>query len=209
MDFSIPEKLQTLLATVREFVRTELIPLEPQLAGGSFRELLPELSAKREKVRQMGLFAPQMSREHGGAGLSAQEHALLSEELGRCPFGHYVFNCQAPDAGNMEILAEFGTDAQKKQWLEPLVAGEIRSCFSMTEPEHAGSNPVWMSTTATKDGDEYVVHGHKWFTSSADGAAFAIVMAITNPDAPPHLRASQIIVPTDAPGFHQIGRAHV
>jgi alkylation response protein AidB-like acyl-CoA dehydrogenase len=180
------------------------MPLEPRLAGGSFRDLLPDLEAKRDKVRQMGLFTPQMSKHHGGAGLSAQEHALLSEELGRSPFGHYVFNCQAPDAGNMEILADFGSEEQKERWLKPLVAGKIRSCFSMTEPEHAGSNPVWMSTTAAKDGDEYVIHGHKWFTSSADGAAFAIVMAITNPDAPPHLRASQIIVPTEAPGFIRV-----
>jgi alkylation response protein AidB-like acyl-CoA dehydrogenase len=132
------------------------------------------------------------------------EHALVSEELGRSPLGHYVFNCQAPDAGNMEVLQEFGTLAQKEQWLRPLVRGECRSCFAMTEPEFPGSNPVWMATKAVKDGNDYVINGHKWFTSAADGARFAIVMAVTDPDADPHRRASQIIVPTDTPGFRRV-----
>jgi alkylation response protein AidB-like acyl-CoA dehydrogenase len=137
-------------------------------------------------------------------GLSFRDHALVSEELGRSPYGHFVFNCQAPDAGNMEILMEFGTPQQKQQWLLPLVRGDIRSCFSMTEPEYPGSNPVWMATTAVTDGDDYVINGHKWFTSAADGAAFAVVMAVTDPDAEPHRRASQIIVPTDTPGFRRV-----
>ena len=113
-----------------------------------------------------------------------------------------VFGTQAPDAGNIEILHDYGTPEQHEQWLRPLVAGEIRSCFSMTEPETAGSNPTLLATTARIEDDEYVINGQKWFTSSADGAAFAIVMAVTDPDAPPHLRASMIIVPTDTPGFH-------
>jgi alkylation response protein AidB-like acyl-CoA dehydrogenase len=130
------------------------------------------------------------------------EHALVCEELAKSPYGMYVFNAQAPDAGNMEILNEFGTEAQKERWLQPLTAGEIRSCFAMTEPEHAGSNPVWMSTTAVKDGGDYVINGHKWFASAADGAAFAVAMVVTDPDGPLHERASQIIVPTDSPGYH-------
>jgi acyl-CoA dehydrogenase len=122
--------------------------------------------------------------------------------LGWTPFGPYVCNCQAPDVGNMELLLQFGTDAQRAQFLEPLARGEIRSCFAMTEPEHAGSNPVWMSTTAVRDGDEFVISGHKWFTSSADGASFAVVMAVTDPDAKvPHARASQILVPLPADGY--------
>jgi alkylation response protein AidB-like acyl-CoA dehydrogenase len=137
-------------------------------------------------------------------GLDLMAHAQVSEELGRSPLGHYALNCQAPDAGNMEILHAFGTDEQKAQWLAPLVAGEIRSCFSMTEVDRPGSNPTWLDTRAVRDGDSWVIDGHKWFTSSADGARFAIVMAVTDPDAPPHLRASQIIVPTDAPGFRLV-----
>jgi len=138
-------------------------------------------------------------------GLSLSEFARVSEELGRTPLGHYVFNCQAPDIGNMEILIENATADQKQVWLEPLIRGDIRSCFSMTEPEFAGSNPVWMSTAAVKEGSDYVLNGHKWFTSAADGAAFAVVMAITNPDAAkPHHRASQIIVPTNTPGFRLV-----
>jgi alkylation response protein AidB-like acyl-CoA dehydrogenase len=116
--------------------------------------------------------------------------------------GHYVFNVQAPDAGNMELLLHHGSVEQKEHWLRPLVAGEIRSCFGMTEPELAGSNPVRLGTTARREGDDYILDGHKWFTSAAEGAAFCIVMAVTHPDAPkPHARASQILVPTDTPGF--------
>jgi acyl-CoA dehydrogenase len=125
--------------------------------------------------------------------------------LGRSVIGHYVFNLQAPDAGNMELLLHHGSPEQKEQWLRPLVAGEVRSCFGMTEPEFPGSNPVLLGTTARREGsgteEKYQLDGHKWFTSSADGAAFCIVMAVTNPDAKPHARASQILVPTGTPGF--------
>ncbi|MBV9787367.1 MAG: acyl-CoA dehydrogenase family protein, partial [Chloroflexi bacterium] len=106
-----------------------------------------------------------------------------------------------PDIGNMEILIEHGSAEQKERYLKPLANGDIRSCFAMTEPENPGSNPVLLNTTAVKEGDDYVINGHKWFTSSADGASFAIVMAVTNPDDPRHERASQIVVPTDTPGF--------
>jgi acyl-CoA dehydrogenase len=201
MEFSIPQPLQDTLKSVRKFLIDEVYPLERDLLARPFRELLPALAAKRDRVREMGLFAPQVPKDHGGAGLKFMEHALLSEELGRTPLGHFVFNCQAPDAGNMEILHEFGTPEQKEAWLKPLVAGKIRSCFSMTEPGYPGSNPVWMATTAVLDGDSYVINGRKWFTSSADGAKFAIAMVVTDPGADPHSRASQIIVPTDTPGF--------
>lgn len=204
MDFSVPESLQALLASVRDFLRQEVYPLEPELTRRPFRELLPELRRLRKQVKRHGWWAPQVPREHGGAGLNFLEYALLSEELGRTPLGHYVFNCQAPDAGNMEVLLHFGTPAQQARWLRPLVRGEIRSCFSMTEPDYPGSNPVWMATRAECHRNHYVINGRKWFTSSADGAAFAIVMVVTDPDAEPHRRASQILVPTDTPGFRLV-----
>ncbi len=205
MDFSIPERVVPILETIRRFFDDHVYPIEPELRSKSFVQLVPLLDEKRAKVRELGLWAPPLPKHDGGVGLSLMEFAFVSEELGRSPLGHYLFNCQAPDIGNMEILLEYGTDAQKEQWLAPLIRGEIRSCFSMTEPEHAGSNPVWMSTTARRDGDEWVIDGHKWFTSSADGARFAIVMAVTDPDAEsPYARASQIIVPTDTPGFELV-----
>ncbi len=195
-------QMDALLAQVRRFVQEELIPLEHAFLNRPFRELLPTLQAKRQQVKEMGLWAPHLPQEYGGLGLSLTQFARVSEELGRTPLGHYVFNCQAPDIGNMELLLEHGTPEQKERWLLPLARGEIRSCFSMTEPEHAGSNPTWLSTTAVKDGGDYVINGHKWYTTSADGAAFAIVMAVTNPEAGNrHQRASQIIVPTETPGF--------
>jgi alkylation response protein AidB-like acyl-CoA dehydrogenase len=162
------------------------------------------LKAARQKVKDLGFWCPQISKEYGGMGLDLMEHGMVSSVLGRSLLGHYVFNCQAPDAGNMEILIEHGTPEQKKTFLEPLLRGDIRSCFAMTEPEHAGSNPTWMSTAAVKDGSDYVINGHKWFTSSADGATFAVTMAVTNPEAPPHQRASQILVPTNTPGFRLV-----
>jgi acyl-CoA dehydrogenase len=201
MDFSISAETQDRLDQVKEFLEKEIYPLEEPLQKQSFTSLLPEIEKKRQMVRDLGLWTPQISKEHGGSGLKFQDHAMLTEILGRTPLGHYTFNCQAPDAGNMEILCEFGTDEQKEKYLKPLVAGTSRSFFGMTEPEHAGSNPVWMSTTAVRDGDEYVINGHKWFSSGADGAAFAVVMAVTNPDEEPHKRASQILVPTDTPGY--------
>jgi acyl-CoA dehydrogenase len=202
MDFSLPPKLEPLLVSIREVMTKLVIPLEKELlASGSFNQVEPRLNEVRGEVKARGLWAPQLPKDVGGMGLSLMEHARLSEELGKSPLGHYAFNCQAPDAGNMEILHQHGSAMQKEKFLAPLAHGDIRSCFSMTEPEVPGSNPTWMQTTAKKDKGEWVVDGHKWFTSSADGASFAIVMAVTNPDAAPHLRASQIIVPTNTKGF--------
>ena len=199
------QKTQTILSRIREFLRTEVYPLEQEFLSHPFRELLPSLDEKRQRVKALGLWAPHLPEEYGGLGLSLMEFAHVSEELGRTPVGHYLFNCQAPDMGNMEVLMEHATPHQKELYLWPLVRGLVRSCFSMTEPEHPGSNPTWMSTTAVKEGSEYVINGHKWFTSSADGAQFAIVMAITNAEAEsPYKRASQIIVPTGTPGFNVV-----
>lgn len=203
--FDVSPEMQKILVTIRNFVDEELIPLEADFLGKEFTALEPVLAEKRQQVKRLGLWLPQIPKEYGGLGLTLFEHGLVSRELGRTPIGHYSFNCQAPDAGNMEILIEHGTAEQKEQFLVPLLRGEIRSCFSMTEPEFAGSNPVMMGTTAVREGDSYIIDGHKWFTSSADGAAFAVVMAITNPHAEnKHLRASQIIVPLDTPGFELV-----
>jgi acyl-CoA dehydrogenase len=162
------------------------------------------LAAVRDEVKARGLWAPQLPRDLGGMGLSLLEFALVAEELGRSPLGNYAFNCQAPDAGNMELLREFGTAAHRERWLLPLARGEVRSCFAMTEPDHPGSNPVWMGTRAVRDGDAYVIDGRKWFASGADGARFAIVMAVTDPDAEPHRRATLLIVPAGTPGYRHV-----
>jgi alkylation response protein AidB-like acyl-CoA dehydrogenase len=209
VDFSEPPKVKAIRGILREFMAQEVFPLEQRLRNEGFPALLPVLRQKRERARQTGLWAAFVPERFGGAGLTLTEFAHMSEELGKSPLGHYLFNCQAPDVGNMEILMEFGTPAQQERFLAPLVKGEIRSCFSMTEPEFAGSNPVWMGTTARKEGGEWVVRGHKWFTSAAEGAAFAVCMAVTDPEAEPHRRASMIIVPTDTPGFERVGNIAV
>jgi alkylation response protein AidB-like acyl-CoA dehydrogenase len=202
--FDSSPRLEGILSAVRGFVRQELIPLELDFITQGYAAMEPALGQKRQQVKALGLWLPQVPRDYGGLGLSLFEHGLVSQELGQTPIGHYVFNCQAPDSGNMEILIEHAAPAQRERYLMPLLNGDIRSCFSMTEPEHAGSNPTMLSATAVADGDDYVINGHKWFTSSAEGAAFAIVMAITNPQAERHSRASQIIVPLDTPGVEHV-----
>ncbi len=192
---------EALLDTARSFIRDVVLPREAELLSSPWHAAEPVLRDMREQAKAQGLWAPFLATTHGGLGLSLDEFARLSEVLGWTPFGHYVCNCQAPDVGNMELLDQFGTPEQQARWFVPLALGEIRSCFAMTEPDNAGSDPTRLSTRAERDGDDYVISGRKWFTSSADGAAFTIVMAITNPDAAPHQRASQIIVPLPSPGF--------
>ncbi|GAC1385633.1 MAG: acyl-CoA dehydrogenase [Herpetosiphon sp.] len=202
MAVTAPEQIGTLLRQIKTFMREDVYPLEPMLLQQGFRAVLPALLDKRRRVKELGLWTPHLSIADGGLGLNLAEFGLVSEVLGHSPLGHYLFNCQAPDIGNMEILMEHGSAEQKERFLKPLQQGNVRSCFAMTEPEHAGSNPVWLSTTAVRDGTDYVINGHKWFTTGADGAAFAVTMAVTNPDArSAHERASQILVPTDTPGF--------
>ncbi|MGE5183019.1 MAG: acyl-CoA dehydrogenase family protein [Acidobacteriota bacterium] len=204
MDFDPPAALRPLLERVDRFVAEHVIPAEQEVLERGFAQSDGTLAALRARCKAEGLWGPQLPTSLGGLGLGLVEHALVSERLGRSPLGHYTFGCQAPDAGNLEILHKYGTPEQQQRWLAPLAAGDVRSCFSMTEPENPGSNPTLLSCTARKDGNHYVIDGHKWFTSSADGAAFAIVMAVTNPEAPPHARASMIIVPTDTPGFDRV-----
>jgi alkylation response protein AidB-like acyl-CoA dehydrogenase len=209
MDFEVSEQMSTMLAMIREFMDREVIPLESVMLHGDEATLQAGVEAAQAKVKQMGLWAPNHPVEFGGLGLSMVDHGLFAESVGRSPLGMTVFGTQAPDAGNIEILHNWGSDEQKETWLRPLVEGTIRSCFSMTEPETAGSNPTLLATRAVADGDDYVIDGQKWFTSSADGAAVAIVMAVTDPDAPPHQRASMILVPTDTPGFNLVRNVSV
>jgi acyl-CoA dehydrogenase len=204
MDFEIPDKIKVITGMIDEFVDKEIIPLEPEFLTKTFREMLPVIEEKRSMVKKMELWAPNHPKEYGGMGLNLVEHAFVSECLGRSPLGHFTFGCQAPDAGNIEILHLHGTPEQKETYLRPLVQGKIRSCFSMTEVEMPGSNPVMLDTTAVKEGEDYVINGQKWYSTAADGATFSIVMAVTNPDAEPYLRASMIIVPTNTPGFNLV-----
>jgi acyl-CoA dehydrogenase len=212
MDFEPSDKVKLLSEQLERFMKEYIYPAEPvaqqQMQEGDVIEppVLKEIRAKAKEIGLWNLFLPD---DEYGAGLNNLEYAPLCEIMGRSPMASRAFNCNAPDTGNMEILAEFGTPEQKKQWLEPLLEGEIRSCFSMTEPEVSGADPTGLRTLAERDGDEWVINGHKWFTSGAVGAKFAIVMAVTDPKAPVHLRASQIIVPTDAPGFDLIRRVSV
>ncbi len=204
MDFALPPHLVPVLDRIDAIITESVLPAEHEVLEQGFVKAGPLLESLRAKVRAAGLWGPNIPKDLGGLGLGLVDHGLISERLGRSPIGHFVFGCQAPDAGNLEVLHKWGSAAQKARWLTPLAAGEIRSCFSMTEPENPGSNPVMLSCTARRDGDDYVIDGHKWFTSGADGAAFAIVMAVTDPDAAPHGRASMIIVPTDTPGFQLV-----
>lgn len=203
-------ELPAVLDVVRRFIDREVIPIESRFLEVGFDGMLPDLEALRAQVKEMGLWVPHLPKEVGGPGLSLVEFAHVSEQLGRTPLGHYVFNAQAPDVGNMELLLNHGDESQKQAWLYPLIEGDIRSCFSMTEPGRAGSNPTWLATTAVRDGDDYVINGDKWFTSAAEGAAFTIVMAVTNPEAKErHRRASMIIAPTDNSGFELVRNTSV
>jgi acyl-CoA dehydrogenase len=196
VDLEPTEAVSELRARYRSFMEEHVYPNERQLQADD-QELIRSLQAK---AKDAGLWAPHVPPQAGGTGQGFLAYAHLNEEIGRSTYAQLVFGCQAPDAGNAEILHLFGTPEQKERWLFPLVAGETRSFFSMTEPEVPGSDPTTLQTRAVRDGDEWVIDGHKWFSSGADGAAFGIVMAVTDPDAPPHARASQIVVPADTPG---------
>jgi len=205
MSFDPSEKLQIILGMINEFVDKELVPMEHDFYAKGFNAMEPELEKKRDMVRQMELWAPLHPQEYGGMGLPLMETAMIYEALGRSPIGLYVFGCQAPDAGNIEILHKYGSPEQKEKYCRPAIEGKIRSCFAMTEVEVAGSNPTWLLTTAVKDGDDYVINGQKWYTSSCEGSSFAIVMAETNPEAASHhQKASMIIVPADTPGYNRV-----
>jgi acyl-CoA dehydrogenase len=211
MDFTPSPEVATLRERVLDFMDAEIYPAEREIMEAIDEEVAPgvpypsNLTAVREKAKAEGLWNLFMPDERFGPGLSNWEYGLLCEEMGRSPMAApMAFNCSAPDTGNMEILAEHGTDEQKERWLEPLLEGRIRSCFSMTEPEVSGSDPTLLQARAELDGEEWVIDGHKWFTSGAVGAELAIAMVVTDPDAHPYGRASMICVPTDNPGFNLV-----
>lgn len=206
MDFTVPEEIERLCEGVRRFMDEHVYPLEGVARGwkleGGGPAYSPVIREVQQRAKALGYWAFHLPAEAGGAGIPFMHYVLVNEILGRSPLAPVCVGSQAPDSGNAEILWRYGSDEQKARWLRPLVAGEIRSCFSMTEPEVAGSDPKLLRTTAVRDGDHWLINGHKWFTSGAHGASFAIVMAMTNPDeSSPYLRFSQIIVPTDTPGF--------
>jgi alkylation response protein AidB-like acyl-CoA dehydrogenase len=205
---AIPDAIAERRARVRAFMEEHVYPNEQALvredeaADALVREL-------QDEARQAGLWAPHLPPEAGGSGSGFIEYAYLNEEIGRSFIAQLVFGCQAPDAGNGEILHLYGTDEQKERFLRPLVGGATRSFFGMTEPEVAGSDPTLLRGRAVRDGDEWVINAHKWFSSGADGAGFGIVMVVTDPDAAPHERASMILVPTDTPGYELVRRVPV
>src|ERR687889_2096504 len=192
-------EVRELREQVRELMDRLVSPNEPRLdrEDDEAEALVKDL---RAQVRAAGLWAPHIGPEAGGSGRGFVAYAFLNELIGRSAWAPLIFGCQAPDAGNAEILNLFGTPDQRERWLRPLVAGDVRSFFSMTEPEVSGSDPTGLRTRAVRDGDDWVIDGHKWFSSGAEGAAFGIVMAVTDPDAEPHRRMSQIIVPATTQG---------
>src|SRR5262245_18413720 len=209
MDFTPSPRAQELRSRVVAFLERHVYPVEAELAAEEHLvrpgiPYPPALVELRRRARAESLWNLFLHDERYAARLTNVEYALLCEEIGRSAVGPAVFNCGAPDTGSMEILAEYGTEEERRRWLEPLLAGDIRSCFSMTEPGVAGSDPTLLRTRAVRDGDSWVLNGHKWFTYGAVGASIAIVMAVTDPDATRHLRASMILVPIDTPGFNLI-----
>lgn len=201
IDFSIPPELEAVRRSTAAFMEEFVYPNEDKLVED---EGLPaDLEAELQgRVKALGLWAPNLPSEWGGMGIGYIGQALMNEIVGRSVFAPRVFGNAAPDAGNAELLLIAATEEQKEKYLRPLAAGNVRSCFAMTEPEVAGSDPTGLQTTAVRDGDEWVINGHKWFISGAIGSAFAIVMAVTDTNAASRARASMILVPTDIAGFN-------
>ena len=201
IDFSIPPELVAVQQRATAFMEEFVYPNESKLIEdeGLPADLEREL---QQKVKALELWAPHLPRDWGGMGIGFIGQALVNEIAGRSVIAPRLFGNAAPDAGNAELLLIAATPEQKDKYLRPLAAGDVRSCFAMTEPEVAGSDPTGLRTTAVRDGDEWVINGHKWFTSGAIGSAFAIVMAVTDTAADSHHRASMILAPTDTPGFN-------
>lgn len=211
MDFEPSDRAKELSRRVRAFMEEHIYPQELEIEEALDREVdettpFPEILIEiREKAKAEGLWNLFLPDEENGPGLSNVDYGIVNEEIGRATIPTaYAFNCQPPDSGNMEILVEHANQAQRERWLLPLLEGEIRSCFSMTEPETAGNDPTGLKCRAERDGDDWVINGRKWWTTNALGASVAIVMAVTDPDAAPHKRATMLLVPTDAPGFNMV-----
>src|SRR5215468_10415113 len=210
IDFTFPPDVEKVRQRVRDFMTTVVKPAEGDLTierhdPEGRRKLIVTILQLREKAKEWGLWLPHMPSEFGGLGLGPTAMAAVSAESARTSLGSFVLNCQAPDEGNMHTLLHFGTPEQKEKYLRPLCDGFQRSCFAMTEPEVAGSDPTLIQTRAVKDGDHWVVNGHKWFISGARGAHFAILIAKTDPDAdPPQARNTAFIVDLPAEGWEVV-----
>ena len=209
---TVSERINEIRALTAEIVNREILPNENMIwaetrAGTNLTDSDREQSRKlrasiKDKVRQAGLWAPHLPAEYGGAGLDFLELAYMNEVLAYAVGAASLFGVVAPNSGNQSILVKYGTDEQKEKWLIPLIDGELESGFSMTEPDQPGSDPRSLKTTARRDGDEWVINGHKWFTSGANHAAFTTVFCKTDPDhTSRHKQFSSIIVPTDTPGY--------
>jgi alkylation response protein AidB-like acyl-CoA dehydrogenase len=201
IDFSISPELEATRQRTTAFMDQYVYPNEDKMVEdeGLPQDLERDLQAK---VKAQGLWSPHLPREWGGMGIGFIGQALVNEIVGRSVIAPRLFGNAAPDAGNAELLIISATEEQKQKYLRPLATGEVRSCFAMTEPEVAGSDPTGLRTTAVRDGNEWVINGHKWFISGAMGSAFAIVMTVTDQAAAAHHRASMILVPTNTPGFN-------
>jgi alkylation response protein AidB-like acyl-CoA dehydrogenase len=200
IDFSISPELDATRQSASAFMEGFVYPNESKLVEDEGLPADLEIDLQ-QRVKALGLWAPHLPREWGGMGIGFIGQALVNEIAGRSVIAPRLFGNAAPDAGNAELLLIAATEEQKEKYLRPLAAGEVRSCFAMTEPEVSGSDPTGLRTTAVRDGNEWIINGHKWFTSGAIGSAFAIVMAVTDPTADLHGRASMILVPTETPGF--------
>jgi acyl-CoA dehydrogenase len=198
IDFTIPPDLQDVRDRVATFVREEVLPAEEKVTPETFDDVLGSL---RERARGAGLWNPHLPEEYGGLGLGPLGVALVQEACGASPLASLAVNCMAPDEGTMDLLLRHGTRQQKERYLRPLAEGRIRSCFAMTERDVAGSDPTTIRTRAVRDGDGWVIDGEKWFISGARGAAFALVVAVTDPEARPHQRFSVLIVEAENPGW--------
>jgi acyl-CoA dehydrogenase len=208
MDFGLSPTADELRSRMATFMEEYVLPAEPvydrQLAEADDPHELPQIMRElKDKARAEGLWNLFLAHGDWGAGLTNLEYAPLAELAGRSVIGPEVFNCSAPDTGNMELLALFGTPEQQDRWLRPLLAADIRSCFAMTEPEVASSDARNIRTRITRDGDEYVVNGHKWYTSGIldPDCRLIILMGVTDPDAPAYRRQSMLLIPRDTPGI--------
>ena len=182
IDFSFPPELELLRQKVREFIEGTVRPIEESMDESNRSELVSGVIKMRQAAQEAGLWLPHMPEEYGGMGLGHVAMAAVSAEAAKSRFGPFALNAQAPDEGNMHTLLHWATEEQKEQYLRPLCEGRIRSCFAMTEPEVAGSDPKLIQTRAVQDGDHWVIDGHKWFISGARGAQFAILIARTEDD---------------------------
>ena len=200
-DFCTDPEFEETLSWMREFVHEEVEPIDAIADELDQPQLDALLAPLQEIVREKGLWAAHLDKELGGQGLGQVKLALMHEILGRTNHGPSVFGNQAPDSGNAELLAVGANEDQKDRWLWPLLDGKLRSCFSLTEPHVAGSDPTGIITRAELEGDEWVINGHKWFASNADIADITILMAVTDPEAPRHRRAGMFVVPRDTPGM--------